>query len=156
MCSACRRRHSPTRSMHASRCSSTPFRGNPLRRAFTRLNSTATTASSMDIELPRGSTSIHLYVVLGVSAGQDESELANRADGRHLADRDRGASHRMPPSPMIEVQRILDTSTNSPTYKANLMTTTRPGPRSARIDILACASTMPRASSTPWDPPIAA
>jgi hypothetical protein len=55
------------------RCRLTLSGHNPLRRAFTRLNSTATTAASMDIALPRGSTSIHLYVVLGGSAGQVES-----------------------------------------------------------------------------------
>ena len=113
----------------------TNFRTNPLRRPFTRLNATATTASSMDIALPRGSTSIHLYVVLGVSAGQYESEwpTAPTADTSLIAI---AAPHiARPAPPMLEVQRILDNSTNPPTYKANLTITTRPGPRAARIDI---------------------
>jgi hypothetical protein len=113
----------------------TAFRANPLRRPFTRLNATATTAASMDIALPRGSTGIHLYVVLGVSAGQvegawpslttpDDSLIAIAAP--HIA---------RPAPPMLEAQRVLDASTNPPTYAARLTITARPGPRPAQIDI---------------------
>jgi hypothetical protein len=111
------------------------FRANPLRRPFTRLNATATTASSMDIALPRGSTSIHLYVVLGVSAGQVESAWPSGAtpDDSLIAI---AAPHIAKPAPpMLEVQRILDVSTNPPTYKASLTITARPGPRPKQIDI---------------------
>ena len=89
----------------------------------------------MDIALPRGSTSIHLYVVLGVSAGQvenawpsgptpDDSLIAIAAP--HIA---------KPAPPMLKTQRILDNSTNPPTYKAGLTITARPGPRPTQIDI---------------------
>ena len=36
---------------------------------------------------------------------------------------------------MLETQRILDNSTNPPTYKASLTITARPGPRPMQIDI---------------------
>src|SRR6202035_957356 len=50
------------------------FHNNPLRAPFTRVNSTLLLGTSKDVTLPRGSTSIHLFVVLGVSAGQVESD----------------------------------------------------------------------------------
>ena len=56
------------------------FRGNPLRRAFTRLNSTATTASSMDIELDA-------LLVRTATSSQDAALLAEMLslpnDGRY-------------------------------------------------------------------------
>jgi hypothetical protein len=111
------------------------FRANPLRRPFTRLNASATTASSMDIALPRGSTSIHLYVVLGVSAGQVESAWPSgpTPDDSLIAI---AAPHVAKPAPpMLETQRILDNSTNPPTYKASLTIASRTGPRPKQIDI---------------------
>ncbi len=50
------------------------------RSSFTRINSTPTPATSMSVTLPRGSKEIHLYVVLGVSAGQVESAWPSTSD----------------------------------------------------------------------------
>ncbi len=111
------------------------FHTNPLRRPFTRLNSTATTASSMDIALPRGSTSIHLYVVLGVSAGQVESAWPSLPTPEDSLIAIAAPHIAKPAPPMLETQRILDNSTNPPTYKASLTISSRPGPRPNQIDI---------------------
>ena len=111
------------------------FRANPLRRPFTRVNSTAQQDTGLDIALPRGSTGIHLYVVLGVSAGQVESAWPSgqTPDASLIAVAAPYVSS--PAAPMIEVGRLLDTTTIPPTYKTNILVTTRPGPRPARIDL---------------------
>lgn len=111
------------------------FRLNPDRRMFTRVNSTALTSTSLDIALPRGSTAIHLYIVLGVSAGQVESNWPGppAPDASLIAI---AAPHiSVPAPPMIEVQRVLDTSTTPPTYGASLLITSRPGPRPQKIEL---------------------
>jgi hypothetical protein len=111
------------------------FRTNPARRQFTRLNSTLLQTSSTDIALPRGSTGIHLYIVLGVSAGQVESKWPDgpTPDDSLIAI---AAPHIMnPASPMIEVTRIFDQSTLPPVYRANILITTRPGPRPAKVEV---------------------
>ena len=104
---------------------------NPVRKPFHRWNSRALTASSADIELPRGSRVIHLYVVLGISAGQVESEWPS---GSAAADSfiTVAAPHvTRPAPPMIEVQRLLQGGS----YLAKLLVTTRPGPRPALVEI---------------------
>jgi hypothetical protein len=49
------------------------FNTKPSRHEFTRRNHTPINASSIDITLPKGSTSIHVFTVVGVNAGQVES-----------------------------------------------------------------------------------
>jgi hypothetical protein len=113
----------------------TAFCANPLRRPFTRLNSTALKAVSLDIALPRGSTGIHLYVVLGVSAGQVESCWPSGPEADKLLIAVAAPYITSPAQPMIEVQRALDSTVNPPAYTANILVTTRPGPRPVRIDL---------------------
>ena len=111
------------------------FLANPLRRPFTRLNATALTGTSLDVTLPRGSTGIHLYVVLGVSAGQVEGDWPGgpAPDDSLIAV---AAPHiTTPAAPMIEIQRLLDTTVMPPAYTASVLVTTRPGPRPVRIDL---------------------
>jgi hypothetical protein len=111
------------------------FRSNPIRRDFTRLNATLLQGSSTDNTLPRGSTEIHLYVVLGVSAGEVEGQWPSgpTPDDSLIAI---AAPHiTAPAAPMIEVQRILDQSATPPVYKSSILITTRMGPRPIQVDL---------------------
>jgi hypothetical protein len=112
------------------------FQVHPIRRPFTRFNARALTSTGLDIALPKGSTGIHLYVVLGVSAGQVESDwpsVGNSPQDKLIAV---AAPHiARPAAPMLEVQQFLDTSTTPATFKARLQVTTRPGPRPISVDI---------------------
>ncbi len=102
------------------------------RRAFTRLNSTALTGTSHDVVLPRGSTAIHLYIIIGSSAGQVESDWPTSPDALIAL----ATPHIMVPAPpMLEVQRVLDEMTVPPSFKARLSVATRPGPRVKKIDL---------------------
>jgi hypothetical protein len=50
------------------------FQANPARRPFTRASAAPVTGTSTQVTLPRGTKDIHLFVVLGVSAGGVESD----------------------------------------------------------------------------------
>jgi len=50
------------------------FQANPARRPFTRMSAATATGTSTQVSLPRGTKDIHLFVVLGVSAGGVESD----------------------------------------------------------------------------------
>lgn len=111
------------------------FHANPSRLPFTRINSTLLQGTSTDVTLPRGSTSIHLYIALGVSAGQVESDWP---DGAKPEDSLMAiaAPHIMHPAPpTIEVTSFLDSSAMPPAYKANITIATRPGPRPRKIEL---------------------
>lgn len=107
------------------------FNANPagLRRNFTRLNAKALTGSNQDVSLPRGSRAIHLYVVLGISAGQVESNWPSGPNAKDALIAI-AAPHIMNPAPpWLEVRR-------DPTgLKAQLQITTRPGPRVKKVDL---------------------
>ena len=49
------------------------FDADPDRNAFTRVNDTLLTATSLDVAIPRGSQAIHAWIVLPVSAGGTEA-----------------------------------------------------------------------------------
>lgn len=102
------------------------------RRAFTRLNSTPISDTSADIRMPKGSTAIHCYIVLGISAGQVESTWPTDKDLLIAV----AAPHIMNPAPpMLEMARFLDTSTAPPTFKVQVRIKTRPGPRVKKIEL---------------------
>jgi hypothetical protein len=111
------------------------FGANPLRRPFTRLNATALTGTSTDVVLPRGSTGIHCYIVIGISAGGVEADWpkAPGADNAMIALAAPRVSRPAPPT--IEAVRVLNATNTPPTYQARLLITTRPGLRPRRIDI---------------------
>ena len=102
------------------------------RSEFTRRNSRLIKATSADITLPRGSTAIHLYVVLGVSAGQVEAAWPTASTAWYAF-----AAPRVPKpgTPMIEVTSVLDKTVTPPVYRARVALSTRKGPRVRRIDL---------------------
>lgn len=112
------------------------FAANPDRRSFTRVNAQPVTGTSMQVTLPRGSKEIHLYMVLGLSAGQVESAWP----GPGAATGKRPVCYAAPqlvlPSPPdLEVSRTLDRSVNPPAYRAAVRVRTKPGATVTRVDI---------------------
>lgn len=101
------------------------------RRSFTRLNDQPITATSTQITIPRGSKEIHLYLVMGVSAGQVESvwvSLSEPLETRRKRPIAYANPQISPPSqPILEVSRVLDKSVVPPVYRAGIRVQTRPG-----------------------------
>lgn len=98
---------------------------------FTKRNEKPITGRSTDITLPKGSTAIHLFVVIGVNAGQVESPWPSS----HTVMQAIAAPRVMKPAPpMIEVVPIFDAAANPP-YRANVKIGARPGPRVKRVDV---------------------
>ncbi len=113
------------------------FAADPSRRSFTRVNAQPIPTPSMPIVLPRGSKEIHLYVILGVSAGQVES--AWPAIGDPIL-RKRPIAYAapqvvLPAPPDLEVGRVLDDSVMPPAYRAQLRVRSKPGATVTRIDL---------------------
>ncbi|MDO9712258.1 hypothetical protein [Paracraurococcus lichenis] len=111
------------------------FNANPLRHPFTRLNATPFTGTSLDVTLPRGSMGIHCYVVLGISPSLVEAPwpAAGSAESTLMAVGIPRIAR--PAPPIIEVDRILDTTTDPPSFKAVITVSTRPGHRAKRVDL---------------------
>ena len=113
------------------------FQANPRREPFTRINSTAFTGTSTEVVIPRGSKEIHLYLVLGSSAGQVESAWPT------LSDPKRGkrfvafaAPLVVPPSPpRLELSRLKIVSGGATAFRARLTMRTRPGALVSRVDL---------------------
>lgn len=113
------------------------FNANPslCRSVFTKRNSEPIKATSADVTLPRGTTGIHAYVVLGMNAGQVESDWPS---GDQAADHlQTFAAPRIlkPAPPTIEARSILDESVFPPVYRAELKIGSRPGPRVRRVEL---------------------
>jgi hypothetical protein len=111
------------------------FNGNPSRRQFTRLNSTAISGTGADVALPRGSTAIHVYVVLGRSAGQVESNWPSGPNAKDALIAVAAPRIMNPAAPMLEVQNYLDRTVTPAMYKARISISTRPGPRPKKVDL---------------------
>jgi len=110
------------------------FDANPAARRseFTRRNSRLIKATSADVTLPRGSTAIHLFVVLGVSAGQVEAVWPTSSTALYAFAVPRVPK---PAAPTIEVSSTLDKNVEPNIYRTNIRIATRKGPRVRRIDI---------------------
>jgi hypothetical protein len=113
------------------------FAADPSRRSFTRVSPQPIAANSMPVSLPRGSKEIHLYVILGVSAGQVESAWPALGDP---VLRKRPIAYAAPqvvlPSPPdLEVARVLDESVMPPAYRAALRVRSKPGAAVIRVDL---------------------
>lgn len=103
-----------------------------MRSEFTRRNSRLIKASSADVTLPRGSTVIHLYVVLGVSAGQVEAQWPGASTSLYAFAVPRVPK---PAAPTIEATSVLDKSVTPPVFRAQLRIATRKGPRVRRLHL---------------------
>lgn len=111
------------------------FAANPSRREFTRRNDKPITALSTDITLPRGSTSIHVFVVMGVNAGQVESAWRVDPDADDALQAFAAPRVMKPPPPTIEVAPYLDNSVIPPVYRARVQVGARPGPRVRKVEL---------------------
>lgn len=108
------------------------YQDNPSKREFTRRNEKPITGNTADVMLPRGSTSIHIYVVVGISAGQVESDwpTSNTALQAIAAPR-----VMKPAPPTIEVLPYVDKTVDPPVYSARIQVGARPGPRARKVQL---------------------
>jgi hypothetical protein len=113
------------------------FEANPRREPFTRLNSTAQTDTDREVVIERGSKEIHLYVVVGVSAGNIETAWPCLADpDRRKRFQAFAAPQVVPPSPpVLEIARATVGSGGALSYRARISVATRPGARVTRVDL---------------------
>ena len=113
------------------------FAENPTRRAFTRVNATPVVTPRLPVTLPRGTKDIHLFVVLGLSAGQVESRWPDTADpDRRKRPIAYAAPHVVAPNPpTIEVVRRTDGSSTPTVYQAAFRLGARPGVVVDRVDL---------------------
>jgi len=112
------------------------FGADPERRPFTRVGSDPVTATSLQVSLPRGTKEIHMYLVLGVSAGNVESAWPTTSDplcGKRFTGI-AAPTTVIPGAPTLEVTRG-DNGADLPTYHAKLRVTSVPGAEVGRIDI---------------------
>lgn len=134
------------------------FQAAPLREPFTRLNSTPLAATSMEVVIPRGSKEIHMYLVLGSSAGQMESAWPS------LADSQRGkrfvafaAPVVVPPTaPRLELSRLKIVDGGGHTsYRAKVTLRSRSGAPVARLDLHRTRVAAAAAALDTMGPPLA-
>lgn len=113
------------------------FEADPMRRSFTRVNAQPVSGTSQQITLPRGTKEIHLFVVLGVSAGQVESAWPQPGEpGLRRRPIAYAAPQLVLPSPPdLEVTRTLDSSMTPPAYRASVRVRTKPGAPVTRVDL---------------------
>jgi hypothetical protein len=114
------------------------FQASPRREPFTRLNSTPIINTSTEVVIQRGSKEIHMYLVLGSSAGQVESAWPSLSDSK------RGkrffafaAPQVVPPSaPKLELSRVKIVNGGGQTsYRAKITLRSRPGAPVTRVDL---------------------
>lgn len=111
------------------------FKSNPSRREFTRRNARLIQGSSADITLPRGATSIHVFIVLGVNAGQVEAEWPGGPDPDDMLQAFAAPRVQVPAMPTLEVQSFFDETVPPGNYRAKVRIGTRTGARVKRLDL---------------------
>ncbi|MEX4010475.1 hypothetical protein [Neoaquamicrobium sediminum] len=113
------------------------FAANPAKRFFTRLNESAVNATSYQATLPRGSKEIHLFLVVGISAGGVESEWPGAGDPmlRKRPIAYAAPQKQVPDAPTLEVRRVADPDSGTDAFRADMRLTTLPGATVDRIDI---------------------
>ena len=112
------------------------FGADPERRPFTRVGTGPVTGTSLQVTLPRGTKEIHLYLVIGVSAGNVESAWPTTADplcGKRFTGIAAPATV-APGAPTLEVSRGDDGGTPA-VYHATLRVSSVPGAEVSRIDL---------------------
>ena len=96
------------------------FGADPDRRPFTRMSTAAITGTSTPVTLPRGTKDIHLFVVIGASGGEVESDWPSTSDPlcskRFVAFA--APQTVAPAAPQIEVSRRTITTTTPTSYAA--------------------------------------
>ncbi|RAP77726.1 hypothetical protein [Paenibacillus montanisoli] len=111
------------------------FDANPSRQEFTRRNDRPIMATSTDVTLPKGSTAIHLFVIIAVNAGQVESEWPSGAEPHKQLTAIAAPRIMKPAPPMLEVQPVLDDNVDPPVYRAEIKVISRPGPRVRKVEL---------------------
>jgi hypothetical protein len=113
------------------------FDASPMREPFTRVNSTALTGTDTEVVIQRGSKEIHMYLVIGVSAGNVESAWPSLSDPDHRKRFQAYAAPQVvPPSPVrLEVTRTQVTTGLTKSFRAGIAITTRPGAKAVRVDL---------------------
>ncbi|HEX6888662.1 MAG TPA: hypothetical protein VF143_11200 [Candidatus Nanopelagicales bacterium] len=112
------------------------FGADPERRPFTRVGTEPTAGTSRQVTLPRGTREIHMFVVIGVSAGTVESAWPTTADplcGKRFLALAAPATV-APAAPALEVSRGGDGASPAG-YHARLRISALPGAEVARIDL---------------------
>ncbi|HET9956120.1 MAG TPA: hypothetical protein VFQ61_16550 [Polyangiaceae bacterium] len=111
------------------------FDANPSKREFTRKNDKPISGTSTDITLPRGSSAIHLYLVIGVNAGQVESEWPSGPDAHERLQAIAAPRVMKPAPPTLEAVAFLDTSVSPAVHRARIRVAARPGPRVRKVQL---------------------
>jgi hypothetical protein len=115
----------------------TRFGVQPDRRCWTRISKDPVTGTNTPVSLPRGTREIHGYLVIGVSAGNVESEWPTTADPQ-CGKRFVGFAAPVvvtPPPPSLEVSQDVDRSVEPASYFARLRVGCDGGARVARVDL---------------------
>ena len=113
------------------------FGADPDRRCWTRVSKDPVSGTSTPVVLPRGTKEIHCYLVIGVSAGNVESEWPTTADplcGKRFV----GFAAPVvvtPPPPSLEVSQDVDRAVDPASYFARLRVGCDVGARVARVDL---------------------
>ena len=107
------------------------FRANPLRSAFAKLNDRPVAATLIPVVLPRGTKEMHLYAVLGVSAGNVETAWPDLSDPLREKRLFAFAAPQIvsPAPPQIEVRRVAEGNG----FRAQLILRAAPGATAARM-----------------------
>lgn len=105
------------------------------KRMFTRLNDTAVAGTTFPVTLPKGTSEIHLFVVIGISAGGIESAWPDASDPlkrkRPIA---YAAPRRLvPATPTLEVR--TGALAGPGPFAVNLAVTTPPGIAATRVEL---------------------
>ncbi len=111
------------------------FKANPSRREFTRRNARLIQGTSADVTLPKGSTSIHVYIVMGVSAGQVEAKWPSGQDPEDQLIAVAAPRVMVPTVPTLEVARVLDKNVNPNVFRAAVLANMRSGPRVQKVEL---------------------
>ena len=131
------------------------FQADPARRPFTRTSALPVTGTSTQVSLPRGTKDLHLFIVLGVSAGGVESAWPVATDPqcgtRFVAF---AAPQTVGPGPpALEVG--LDGDGKHIAYAAKVRVKTAPGARVSKVDLHRVRVADAAVSADMMGPPVA-
>ncbi|HYN56768.1 MAG TPA: hypothetical protein VES03_06190 [Motilibacterales bacterium] len=115
----------------------TLFQADPDRRPFTRIGVDPLVGTSTQVTLPRGTKDLHLFVVVGVSAGQVESAWPTASDpacGRRFVAF--AAPQTVAPGPPeLEVSRAVNSATDPDSFMARVRIRSAAGATVTRVDL---------------------